>query len=161
MHRKGAVAAGLLLAASLGASASAAEFKVNDDVTFNAGIGLRASYTRRDFGAPDGTSKSNDFAVESARLFLGGSYAKVFKATLNTERDADEKVRLLDGIAQFEPMPEFNVWIGRMLPPSDRANLYGPYYAVPWSFPGVAANHPSIFAGRDNGLTVPGAASSR
>ena len=64
-------------------------------------------------------------------------------------------------IARFEPMPEFNIWIGRMLPPSDRANLYGPYYAVPWSFPGVAANHPSIFAGRDNGLTVPGAASSR
>ena len=154
MHRKGAVAAGLLLAASLGAPAWAAEFKVNDDVTFNAGIGLRASYTRRDFGAPDGTSKSNDFAVESARLFLGGSYAKVFKATLNTERDADDKVRLLDGIAQFEPMPEFNVWIGRMLPPSDRANLYGPYYAVPWSFPGVASNYPSIFAGRDNGLTV-------
>src|SRR5438552_4546927 len=78
----------------------------------------------------------------------------MFKATLNTERGGDDKVRLLDGIAQFEPMAEFNVWIGRMLPPSDRANLYGPYYAVPWSFPGVVSNYPSIFAGRDNGLTV-------
>jgi hypothetical protein len=152
MHSKGALVAAF--ACSLIAPAWAAEFKINDDVTFNAGIGLRASYSRQDFGAPDGTSKSNSFQVESARLFLGGSYAKVFKATLNTERDADEKVRLLDGIAQYEPMPEFNVWIGRMLPPSDRANLYGPYYAVPWSFPGVASNYPSIFAGRDDGLTV-------
>ena len=75
MHRKGAVAAGLAFACSL--SASAAEFKVSDDVTFSAGLGLRASYSRRDFGAPDGTSKSNDFSVESARLYLGGSYANV------------------------------------------------------------------------------------
>ena len=149
MHPKGAVAAGLTLACL---SASAAEFKVSDDVTFNAGLGLRASYSRRDFGAPDGSSKSNDFSVESARLFLGGSYAKVFKATFNTERSADDKIELLDGIAQFEPMPEFNVWLGRMLPPSDRANLYGPYFAVPWSFPGVASAYPAIFAGRDNGL---------
>jgi len=67
MHPKGAMAAGLMLACSL--SAGAAEFKVSDDVTFNAGLGLRASYSRRDFGAPDGNSKSNDFSVESARLF--------------------------------------------------------------------------------------------
>jgi hypothetical protein len=154
MHSKGALAAGICLAGSLSAPAWPAEFKISDDVTFNAGIGLRASYSRRDYGAPDGTSKSNDFSVESARLFLGGSYAKMFKATLNTERGGDDKVRLLDGIAQFEPMPAFNVWIGRMLPPSDRANLYGPYYAVPWSFPGVVSNYPSIFAGRDNGVTV-------
>src|ERR1700682_6423465 len=136
MHSKGARAGGLLfglgLTASLGLPAWAAEFRINDDTTFNAGIGLRASYTRRDFGAPDGSSKSNDFSVESARLFLGGSYNKIFKATLNTEKGADDKLRLLDGIAQFEPMPEFNIWLGRMLPPSDRANLYGPYYAVPW-----------------------------
>ena len=152
MHSKRALVAAF--ACSLAVPGLAAEFKVNDDVTFNAGIGLRASYSRQDFAAPDGTSKSNSFQVESARLFLSGSYAKIFKATLNTERDADEKVRMLDGIAQFEPMPEFNIWIGRMLPPSDRANLYGPYYAVPWSFPGVASNYPSIFAGRDDGLTI-------
>src|SRR6267142_1507224 len=155
MHSKRARTALLLMFSVLAVPpAQAAEFKVSDDATFNAGLGLRASYTRRDFGAPDGTSKSNDFSVESARLFLGGSYAKVFKATLNTERGADEKVRLLDVIAQFEPMPEFNVWIGRMRPPSDGANLYGPDYAVPWSFPCVVSNYPSILAGRDSGLTV-------
>jgi len=153
MHSKRAFTIALSLA-SLVAAAEAAEFKVNDDTTFSAGLGLRASYTRRDFGAPDGNSKSNDFSVESARLFLGGSYAKMFKATLNTERSSDDRVRLLDGIAQFEPLPEFNLWLGRMLPPSDRANLYGPYFALPWSFPGIVSNYPSIFAGRNNGAVA-------
>lgn len=153
MHSKRALAVALSLAARA-APGAAAEFKVNDDTTFSAGLGLRASYTRQDFGAPDGTSKSNDFSVESARLFLGGSYGKVWKATLNTERSADDRIHLLDGIAQFEPMPEFNIWLGRMLPPSDRANLYGPYFAVPWSFPGIVSNYPSIFAGRNNGVML-------
>ena len=57
----------------------------------------------------------------------------------------------MDAIAQFEFMPEFNVWLGRMLPPSDRANLYGPFYALPWSYPGVASNYPNLAVGRDNG----------
>jgi hypothetical protein len=39
-----------------------------------------------------------------------------------------------------------------MLPPSDRANLYGPYFSVPYTYPGVASNYPAIFAGRDNGI---------
>src|SRR5260221_9045385 len=71
-----------------------------------------------------------------------------------TIRAGEIKSGLCVACAQFDPMPEFNVWIGRMLPPSDRANLYGPYYAVPWSFPGVVSNYPSVFAGRDNGLTI-------
>ena len=153
MHSKRAFALCTILSCGM-APAGAAEFKVNDDTTFNAGIGLRASYSRRDHGAPDGTSKSSDFSVESARLFLSGSYGKWIKATVNTERGGDDKVRLLDGIAQLEPSPLFNLWLGRMLPPSDRANLYGPYFAVPWSFPGVVSNYPAIFAGRDNGAMV-------
>jgi hypothetical protein len=136
------------------AAADAAEFKVSDDATFNAGLGLRASFSRRDYAAPDGASKSTDFTVESVRLYLSGSYGKWIKATYNTERDADGTIRMLDGIAQLEPSPLFNLWLGRMLPPSDRANLYGPYFAVPWSFPGVASAYPAIFAGRDTGAMV-------
>lgn len=154
MHSKGALPAAVVMACGVAAAATAAEFKINDDVTFNAGLGLRTSYSRVDFAAPDGSSKSSDFSVESARIFLGGSYAKVFKGTLNTERSGDDRIHLLDAIAQFEPMPELNVWLGRMLPPSDRANLYGPYFALPWSFPGVASAYPAIFAGRDNGVML-------
>jgi len=60
----------------------------------------------------------------------------------------------MDAIAQFEFMPAFNVWMGRMLPPSDRANLYGPFFALPWSYPGVASNYPNLGVGRDNGAMI-------
>jgi Phosphate-selective porin O and P len=153
-------ALGLWSALGAGGALAGAEIKIGDDATFNAGLGVRLSYTRADNAAPDGISKSNDFNVENARLFLGGSYGKIVKATFNTERTSGsaasggDRVRVMDAIAQFEFMPEFNFWLGRMLPPSDRANLYGPFYAVPWSFPGVVSNYPNLAVGRDNGALV-------
>ncbi len=149
-----------LLAAAMTPAHGAAEFKLGDDAGLTAGIGLRTSYTRKQDGAPNGTSDSNDFAVENARLFFSGHYGKVIKGTFNTERQGGpaaaggDSIRVMDAIAQFEFMPEFNVWLGRMLPPSDRANLYGPFFALPWSYPGVASNYPNLGVGRDNGAMV-------
>src|SRR5260221_3398929 len=153
MHLMRARAVGVLLAAGLASPAWPAEFKINDDLTFNAGFGLRTSFSRADFGAPDGVSKSNDFNVENARGFFSGSYGGMYKGTFNFET-AGGATTLLDGIAQLELQPTFNIWLGRMLPPSDRANLYGPFYAVPWSFPGTVSNYPGMVAGRDQGVTV-------
>lgn len=141
-------------------TAQAAEFKLGDDAGLTAGIGLRTSYTSQKLGAPNGTSRSNDFALDNMRLYLGGHYGKILKATFNTERTGGaaaaggDSVRVMDAIAQLEFMPEFNVWMGRMLPPSDRANLYGPFFALPWSYPGVASNYPNLAVGRDNGMMV-------
>ena len=151
------LAVGLLFA---GGARAGAEIKLGDDASINVGFGIRASYTSAEMGAPDGVSDSHDFAVENARLFFSGTYNKVFKATFNTERtggpvsSGGDTVRVMDAIAQYEPMPEFNIWIGRMLPPSDRANLYGPFYALPWSFPGTVSNYPNLAVGRDNGALV-------
>jgi hypothetical protein len=44
--------------------------------------------------------------------------------------------------------------LGRMLPPSDRANLSGPFYVSAWSFPGVVSNYPNLAVGRDNGMLL-------
>jgi len=135
-----------------------AELKIGDDASINIGIGLRASYTSKQNAAPNGTSYSNDFALENVRLFTSGQFGKYFKATFNTERTGGpaatggDNIRVMDAIAQFEPNPLFNVWLGRMLPPSDRANLYGPFYAAAWSYPGIASNYPNLAVGRDNGV---------
>lgn len=157
-------AAGVLSALSLLVApayyAQAVEFKLSDEAGVTAGIGLRTSFTSREYAAPNGTSTSNDFAVENVRLYLGGHYGKIIKATFNTERTGGpaatggDSVRVMDAITQFEFMPEFNVWLGRMLPPSDRANLYGPFFALPWSYPGVASNYPNLAVGRDNGAMI-------
>lgn len=136
-------------------SAQAAELKLGDDAGLTAGIGLRASYTNAKRGAPDGVSRSNDFNVENARVFLTGHYKKTITATLNTERNnVTDQVRIMDAYVGFEFMPEFNIWAGRLLPPQDRANGYGPFYALPWSYPGVVSNYPQIENGRDNGAMV-------
>ena len=137
-----------------------ATLKIGDDASLGLGIGLRMSYTNTDNGAPNGTSSSNDFAIENARIFLNGQWGKIFKATLNTERQGGpaatggDSIRIMDAIGQFEFNDVFNVWLGRMLPPSDRANLAGPFYATAWSYPGVVSNYPNIGVGRDDGAMV-------
>ncbi|MQP66441.1 hypothetical protein GE253_13970 [Niveispirillum sp. SYP-B3756] len=88
------------------------------------------------------------------RVFVSGSLTDTIKATFNTERDSDGNLKLLDGYARFEFSDEFNIWVGRMLPPSDRANLDGPYYINAWSYPGVVSQYPAKFAGRDDGATL-------
>lgn len=156
--------AGLLLAGLLAAAMppafGGAEFKIGDDAGLTAGIGLRMSYSKMENGAPNGTSNSNDFNVDNTRLFFTGHYGNIIKGTFNVDRTgasssaAGDGLRVLDAIAQFEFNDVFNIWMGRMLPPQDRANGYGPFYALPWSYPLVVSNYPQIENGRDNGVTV-------
>ena len=73
----------------------------------------------------------------------------------NTEYNgAQNDVEILDAVARLEFTEKFNIWFGRFLPPSDRANLYGPYYAHHWAVfqDGVQDGYPFIFQGRDNGV---------
>jgi hypothetical protein len=72
----------------------------------------------------------------------------------NTEYDGSgNHVTVLDAVARLEWSDQVNFWVGRMLPPSDRANLYGPYYANHWAVytDGVQDGYPFVATGRDNG----------
>jgi hypothetical protein len=46
----------------------------------------------------------------------------------NTEWDG-EQIRMLDAAGHFAISPELNIWARRLLSPSDRANMAGPYYS--------------------------------
>jgi len=61
---------------------------------------------------------------------------------------------IMDAVAQIGISPKFNIWAGRFLPPSDRANLYGPFYAHEWNVysDGIQDGYPFVFQGRDNGV---------
>ncbi|ASK32897.1 hypothetical protein [Alloalcanivorax mobilis] len=149
MYHKAALKHGVLLAA-LGASASAGAVQINDKLSV--GAGLRTSFTSVENGAPDGDSRSNDFNLDSIRLYINGQITDQIGVTFNTDYDdVDEKVKVLDAIARFEYSDTVNFWAGRFLPPSDRSNLSGPYYLTTWNFPSVQA-YPAIFAGRDDGV---------
>jgi hypothetical protein len=43
---------------------------------------------------------------------------------------------IMDLIAQVKVANEFQIWAGRLLVPSDRANFSGPFFMIPWNYPG-------------------------
>lgn len=148
--------AALTLACSLAfsvASVSAATFDLGDGSSFSIGAGVRMSYNSVEDAAPSGSDYSNDFEVDNARIYMSGRVNKYIGATFNTERKQDDGIRVMDAYAQFEPMPAFNIWAGRMLPASDRANLDGPFYLNVWEYPFVS-NYPNLAVGRDNGVQI-------
>lgn len=148
----------VLLSAALASLAHAgATIPIGEDKSVSVGFGARGSFTSAKDGAPDGSSRSNDFNLDSARLFFGASLNKTIKGMLNTEWDGDQ-IRVLDVAAQFAFSPELNVWAGRLLSPSDRANMAGPYYSLGGGYwAGVASRYGyngGIFRGRDDGVVV-------
>ncbi|WP_293675853.1 hypothetical protein [uncultured Phenylobacterium sp.] len=142
------------LMAPLSAAHAGGLIKIGDgDQSISIGLGIRASANSDEHGASDG-SRSTDVSLDSVRLYVNAEVTKTIGATFNTEKDGDDDIKVLDGYVRWQPMDEFNVWVGRMLPPSDRANLDGPYYLSSWNYPGVVSQYPAKFAGRDNGVTV-------
>lgn len=144
----------LALAAVLGSAPALA-----DDFTLppiSLGAGLRTSFTHTDNQAP--AKDTNDFALDSARIYISGSVLPQLKFMFNTEytntNAGDRKVDVIDAVGRFEFSDHFNLWAGRFLPPSDRANLYGPYYANNWKVfeDGVQDGYPFATTGRDDGL---------
>lgn len=146
--------AGLAVMAGLSGitNASAGQtYDMTGDKSLSLGFGVRSSYTNLQYGAPDGTSNSNTFDVENFRLYISGQLNNMIKGTFNTERDSSGKIVLMDGIAKLEFNNDFNIWMGRTIPPSDRSNLDGPFYLNVWQFPFVS-DYPNLAIGRDNGL---------
>jgi hypothetical protein len=116
------------------------------------GAGLQTSYEHTQ---TDGATDTNQFAVDHIRLYVNGPITDNIKFMFNTDYDSvTNKIGVLDAVAQFEFSPQVNVWVGRFLPPSDRANLYGPFYSNEWAAftDGVQDGYPSVFQGRDNGV---------
>jgi hypothetical protein len=99
-------------------------------------------------------SSVSGFALDSARLYINGSVTDNIKITFNTEYTSANNVEVMDAFGSFHFSDAVNIWAGRFLPPSDRANLYGPYYANDWTpyADGVADFYPNVAVGRDNGV---------
>ena len=125
------------------------------------GGGIRTSFVHTD---PDSGTSTDQFLLNSARLYFNGPVTEQIKFMFNTEYQYagnTSTIGVLDAAVRIEMKPEFNIWMGRMLPPSDRANLAGPYYNHHWNVysDGVQNGQPSItigsapsFTGRDNGI---------
>jgi hypothetical protein len=116
------------------------------------GAGFRTSFTHFD---PDVGEGSDDFELNSARIYLSGKATEDIGVTFNTEYNpGNEELVIMDAFASFQFSEQFNIWAGRFLPPSDRSNLYGPYYANHWGVyqDGIQDGYPSESIGRDDGI---------
>ncbi|WP_025870769.1 porin [Methylobacillus glycogenes] len=130
-----------------------------EDKSLSIGLGIRTAFTSVEDAAPNGNSRSKDFDVDDARIYINASFNKYIKGTFNTftttnSADGQDSIRTLDAYLQFEFMDEFNIWMGQLLPPTDRANLDGPFYLNAWSYPGVVSRYQNKFVGRDIGVTL-------
>lgn len=121
------------------------------DQFFTIGVGVKAQYLSKDPAATP--SNSSAASASNLRIYMGAQFHKYVKTTLNLERLRDGNWNVLDGILQIEPWKAFNVWGGRMLTPSDRSNLDGPYFLSTYAFP-IVAQYPGAWSGRDDGLAV-------
>ncbi len=138
------------LAVLLAASAAGADELTLGPKVLAYGVGLRVAG-----GYTDGPAASG-LGVTSldVRPYISGQIAPWMKFSGNLDLGGDSRIRVLDAVAQFEPAEIFNVWLGRFLPPTDRANLSGPYYQNAWNYPTTANGFPSIYAGRADGAAV-------
>jgi hypothetical protein len=157
-----------VLTAVSGASYAGGKIKISDDSWISLGAGIRTSLTMVNEGAPDGSSRSNDFTLESSRLYIAGQASKEVKFYFGTEKMFGE-YGVLDALVQYEPSAGFNVWMGHLLTPADRIEMNGPFYGLTWGqysvplFP--SDNDPNNGAdgqagtyGRDDGVVVWGSA---
>ncbi|MEO1884919.1 MAG: porin [Methylococcales bacterium] len=164
-----ALSAGLL---TVGSAQAGATFKIDDTKWLSIGAGIRSSFSAVEAGAPEaGSQWSNDFALDNARIYLNGQVHENIKFEFNTESrhapDANGVTTsdffLLDAIAKFEFNDLVNIWVGRQLVPSDRAELNGPFYHSTYEFnktpffPNDQGSYTAGKYGRDDGINLWGA----
>jgi len=110
------------------------------------------------------TKKVNDFSMNHAyvELHAGGKVHKNVGVTLNLNADmanygtsaGGSPVSIMDAIVSFDFDDEFHLWAGHLLVPVDRSNASGPFFMIPWNYPGLRGSPKEGPFGRNNGLVV-------
>jgi hypothetical protein len=129
-------------------------------------------------------SKINDWHMNNAyvELHTGGKITKNVGVTLNLNANitngttggfdspmtdgsspgSSNFVAIEDAIISFDIVPEFHVWAGHLLVMVDRSNSSGPFFMIPWNYPGFLGVGGALVvgapkegpSGRNNGVNV-------
>jgi len=134
-----------------------AKVEVDGDRWISIGGGLRTSFNSVEDGAPNQKNRSTDFEFESFRLYINSQIHNGIQFEFNTQGDSGDNLRVLDAVAKFRISNYFNIWMGRLIPPTGRANLSGPYFLNVFDFP-FAEAYPNLIIGRDEGAAFWGTA---
>ncbi len=139
------------------------EFGENNESSLTVGMGLRTSYTNADAGTS--AARTNDFSLDTARVYLSGKLNSNISGMLNYDAKAPTPNggtgEVIDANAQFAISPDITIWAGRFLSPSDRANMAGSFYSLGggyWSSIASRYGYNGGYIGRDDGVAVVGSA---
>jgi hypothetical protein len=154
---------------------AAGTIKADEDKWISVGMGVRTSFSAVENGSANGTEYSNEFNIDNARIYINGKIHKYIGFEFNTDCfncavkagagggfGGNSSVGLLDAIGKFEFNEMFNLWVGRMLLPSERGELNGPFYHATYDgfrtpfFPADQSGNFNAGAGlygRDNAAT--------
>jgi hypothetical protein len=116
------------------------------------GAGIQTDYQHNQ---PSGSDSTDQFSLGHIRLYVSGDVTKNISFMFNTDYSSvTNNMEILDAVGQFNVSPMLHVWFGRFLPPSDRDNFTGPFYANEWAVytDGIQDGYPFVFQGRDNGV---------
>jgi len=83
--------------------------------------------------------KLNDQQMDSiyAELHAGGKIHKNVSVTFNLNANGLGKTaNIMDAIIGFDFADPVHLWVGQLLVPVDRANAAGPFFMIPWNYPG-------------------------
>jgi hypothetical protein len=145
--------------------------KADDNKYIDIGMGTRTSFSMAEDGSASGGQYSNKFGVDNARIYINGKIHKFVGFEFNTEcfscnntiGGGSGSVGLLDAIGKFEINELVNVWFGRMLVPTERGELNGPFYHAVYDGFRTPLNQSDFSGGfgvggagkygRDNGVT--------
>ena len=126
-----------------GVMGNIAVVEVNDDITVSIGGGVRA-----DGNFEIKPDKTNDFAVDNARLTFGVDTSYGVSADISAQYDgtATNNFDLLDAAVSLDlPIPFVStVKGGRFIAPANRATLNDTYGQITWDLPTVVAKYPSV-----------------
>jgi hypothetical protein len=86
------------------------------------------------------TNTASDAEVDlllNGRIHKNVAWTADFVATYGPgQSGTNSTASILDLIGKFEFDDALNVWVGRMLVPSDRSNFSGAWFMSPWAYPG-------------------------
>jgi hypothetical protein len=101
-------------------------------------------------------TNGNGSMIDTFRVYFDARLTDQLKLSFGTELvdSAMPTANVFTAAGRFEFSDKLNIWVGRFTPPSDRANLYGPFYAADWApyADGVADTYPSVSDGSDDGM---------
>jgi hypothetical protein len=122
------------------------------------GLYGRYDFNMQENGAEEG-AWSKQFNMEEGRRLLYGKAMKIGdKGELAFEWDVGSNsvntIRTLDVYTQFDFNDLIRIWVGRFVPPSDRASMEAPAYTMAFDYPIMSAWQIAFNNIRDNNVAL-------